>query len=113
MFSLTVTIAMQPYTEVEELAAVDAVDIDGVSMRYPALTGRVLDAAMAPVSGADVSVVEMNQHVTSDQRGRFEFGELPFGAYTLLVRVPNRADVQQTVNYQAAGQVHIVYLPSP
>ena len=113
MFSLTATIAMQPYPEVEELASVEAVDIDGVSMQYPGLTGRVLDAAMAPVPGADVAVVEKNQHVTSDQRGRFEFGELPFGIYTLLVSVPNRADVQQSVNYQAAGQVHNVYLPAP
>lgn len=112
MFSLTVTIAMQPYAEVEDLAAVETVDVDGVSMRYPALTGRVLDAAMAPVPGAEVFVVEKDQHVTSDRRGRFDFGELPFGSYTLLVRVPDRADVQQTVDFQAAAQVHNVHLPA-
>ena len=112
-FTLTATIAMQSSPQVEELPRVETIDIHGVSMVHPALTGRVLDAALAPVPGADITVVEKNQHTTSDQRGRFVFGDLPFGTYTLLIRVQDHPDVQETITYRAARQVHNVHLPAP
>ena len=112
-FTLTATIAMQSSPQVEELPRVETIDIHGVSMVHPVLTGRVLDAALSPVPGADITVVEKNQRTTSDQRGRFVFGDLPFGTYTLLIRVQDHPDVQETITYRAAGQVHNVHLPAP
>jgi hypothetical protein len=112
-FALTVTIAMQSDTQLEELPRVEGVDIEPVLAEHPALSGRVLDADLAPVAEADISVVENNQHTTSDQRGGFVFAELPFGTYTLLVRVAHRPDVRETITYRPGGQVHHVHLPAP
>jgi hypothetical protein len=112
-FTLTVTIAMQSSPAVQELPRVETIDIRGVSTVYPALTGRVLDAALAPVPGAVVKVVENNQRATSDQRGGFAFGELPFDTYTLEILVHDDVVARPTITYQAAGQVHNVYLPAP
>lgn len=113
-FPLTVTIAMQYSPQVqEELPRVEAIDIRGVSTVHPVLTGRILDAALTPVPGADITVVEKNQRTTSDQRGGFVFDDLSFGTYTLLIRVHDHADVQETITYRAAGQVHNVHLPAP
>jgi hypothetical protein len=112
-FNLTVTIAMQSTTQPEEVSRVEAVGIEAASLESPTLTGRVLDATLAPVPGAGITVVQNNQHTTSDQRGRFVFTQLPFGTYTLLVRVQDHPDLQQTVHYRATGQLHNVHLPAP
>jgi hypothetical protein len=111
-FAVVVTIAMQSGLRFEEFARVEAIDIETVSAHHPALTGRVLDA-FAPVPGADITVVEKNQHTTSDQRGAFVFADLPFGTYTLLIKVADRPDVSETITYRSGGQVHNVHLPAP
>lgn len=112
-FALSVTIAMQASPQIDEVPRTEAVTIDGVSMEHPGLTGRVLDAALTPVPGAAITVVEKNQRTTSDQRGRFAFDELQFGTYTLLIQAQNHPDLQQTVNYRSTGQVHNVHVPTP
>jgi uncharacterized protein DUF4255/carboxypeptidase family protein len=112
-FPLTVTVTMQAGAHIDEVPRTERVDIDGVSVLHPALSGRVLDAALAPVAGAAVTVVEENQQATCDQRGRFIFTELPFGTYTLVVSRPGEPDVQKTINYRVAGQVHNVQVSTP
>jgi len=112
-FPLTVTVTMESGGKAEELPRTERVDVDGVSLLHPALTGRVVDAALAPVPGAAVTVLEEDQHATCDQRGRFMFAELPFGTYTLVVHRSGQPDVQRTVNYRVAGQVHNVQVSTP
>jgi Pvc16 N-terminal domain/Carboxypeptidase regulatory-like domain len=112
-FTLTVTIALQTAAAPAPVARVEAVDIQSALIETPALTGRVLDTALAPVSDADITLVEPNQHTSSDERGRFTFPELPFGIYTLRVTVPNHPDIEQRINYRPTGQLHNVYLTAP
>jgi hypothetical protein len=77
------------------------------------LVGRVLDAALAPVPGARVTVVGTGQQVLVGPTGRFAFGDVDFGDLTLLVQVTGRPDVQAAASYAADRQVHDVILPGP
>lgn len=110
-FSLTVTIAVDPSDQVEQLAAVGAIGIVSTSLQYPSLAGRVLDDALAPVAGATVTVAESGDQQTSGPDGRFAFDGLAFGAYTLAVQVTGQPDQQQPVTYAADSQIHNVILP--
>jgi hypothetical protein len=112
-FSLTVTIAMQPFTAPQEFVPVEGVQVRSTSLTDPALSGRVLDAALAPVAGVQVSVLEAGRQVSADPRGEFAFPELAFGAYTLSVQRPGRPDVQSPADYRADSQIHDVILPGP
>jgi hypothetical protein len=109
-FSVTVTIGMTPVEEVEEYPALEHVRLEPVLRTDPVLTGLVLDAALAPVPGAQVNVVEANRDATTDDLGRFTFPGLAFGRWTLRV-VTGPHDVSRPVAYAADGQVHDVVLP--
>jgi hypothetical protein len=112
-FSLTVTITAEPFDQVEQFAAVQGVHVQTTSLSQPALTGQVLDHALAPVAGATVAVAETGGHVISGPDGGFSFAGLAFGTYTLRVQAGGDADQQVPVTYAAGSQIHNVILPGP
>jgi hypothetical protein len=110
-FSLTATIAMDLLEAAEEYPEVRGVRLEPASLVSPALGGRVLDAALAPVAGAAVTVVETGDDRTVGDDGTFTFAGLAFGDYTLLVQAPNRPEVRTPVAYAEDSQIHNVVLP--
>ena len=112
-FSLTVTIAVDPFTEVDQFSAFQHIDVQTTSPQYPALSGRVLDSTLAPVAGATVTVAESGAQQTSDAAGRFTFVGLQPGTYTLNVQVTGQPNQQLSVTYAVDAQIHNVILPAP
>jgi len=112
-FSLTVTIALQPFDVPDTFPGVDGVQIRSNSLEYPALNGRVLDHQLRPVPAATVTVAQTGTQVTAGANGQFAIAGLAFGAYTLRVSVTGQPDQQQAVVYAADSQVHDVFLTSP
>jgi Pvc16 N-terminal domain/Carboxypeptidase regulatory-like domain len=109
-FSLTVTITVDPYDEVEEFTAVQDVRIRPASISDPALSGFVLDHVLAPVPGAIVTVLETGARTTSGPDGGFAVSGLDFGNYTLQVQQGARPPEQVPVTYQADHQIHTLVL---
>ncbi|HEY2175197.1 MAG TPA: Pvc16 family protein [Mycobacteriales bacterium] len=112
-FSLTVTIAMQPYTETESFPALSEIQLRTGLLDQPELRGRVLDSQLAGVAGAAVTLVEASLTVTADALGEFRFGAVPFGPYTLAVTSGGHPDTSRGVQYENAAQVHDVILTGP
>ncbi|MCX5328352.1 Pvc16 family protein [Streptomyces sp. NBC_00140] len=112
-FSLTVTVALQPFTETETFPDLEAVELRSGLLTDPQLRGRVLDPALAAVPGASVHLVEATRTVISGSSGSFGFADIPFGTYTLTVRSAGRPDVTSTVDYDQDAQVHDVILTGP
>ncbi|MGW2724063.1 Pvc16 family protein [Streptomyces sp. NPDC001492] len=112
-YTLTATIALQPFTETETFPAVEAVELRTGLLNDPQLRGRVLDPTLAAVPGASVRLVEASRTVTSGSAGGFGFTDVPFGTYTLTVRSAGRPDVTSTVVYAQDTQVHDVILSGP
>jgi hypothetical protein len=112
-FSLTVTIAVDPFAQAEQLSAFRDLNVVTTSPQFPALSGRVLDHTLAAVAGATVTVAETGAEQASDAAGRFAFTGLPFGAYTLNVQAAGLPAQQAPVTYAAGSQVHNVILPAP
>jgi hypothetical protein len=110
-FSLTVTIAVDPFTQVDQFTAFQQINVQTTSLQYPALSGRVLDNTLAPVAGATVTVAETGAQQTSDAAGRFTFVGLQPGTYTLNVQVTGQPNQQLSVTYAADTQIHNVILP--
>jgi Fe(3+) dicitrate transport protein len=55
------------------------------------LTGVVVEAdSRTPVVNAVVEIFPLNLRVRTDERGRYEIGDLPAGRYTVLVRMMGR-----------------------
>ena len=50
------------------------------------ISGRVIDRSGAPVAGATVAIAELNLSTTSDSGGRFRFGGIPAGTFTISAR---------------------------
>lgn len=73
------------------------------------LRGRVLDAAGAPIPGAQVTVISRNPPLrritTVDSEGAFELTALPPGAYSVSVAVPGVAPFSAAQITLTAGQV--------
>lgn len=109
-FSLTVTIAMQPIDDAGELPLVQAVRVEPASLTDAVLFGRVVDAGLAPVGGATVSLAGrgLSQNVGPD--GRFGFPGLAFGPYDLVVARAGHPDVHTAITYAADSQLHNVIL---
>lgn len=112
-FPVTATITVEPYDQVEELAAVQAIRIASTLSPHTALSGRILDHALAPVSAAAVTVVETGAQSTSAANGEFVFAGLDFGSYTLRVQPSGRPAEQVAVTYAADHQLHTVVLSPP
>lgn len=109
-FSLTVTIALQPYTETETLPAMTAIQLRTGLLDKPELYGRVLDSQLAGIPGAAVTLVEASRTVTADALGEFRFTAVPFGSYTLAVTSAGRPDSSRQIEYENAMQAHDVVL---
>jgi uncharacterized protein DUF4255/carboxypeptidase family protein len=112
-FSLTVTITVDPFDQVEQFSAVQSVSTQSASLLEPSLAGRVLDRALAPVPGATVTVAGTSEQRTTDGEGGFAFADLPFGSYSLAVQVSGQPAQQVAVTYAADSQIHNVILPGP
>jgi hypothetical protein len=111
-FSLTVTITIDPFDEVDQFGVVQAVRIETTSLQFPALAGQVFTSALDPVPGATVTVVETGAQQTSGADGGFAFDGLAFGAYTLTVQVSGQPEQQAPVAYAADSQLINVVLPA-
>ncbi|MCX4545593.1 Pvc16 family protein [Streptomyces sp. NBC_01565] len=115
--SVTVTVGLASSEEPEPLPPVRDVWLEPSVLGRPTLRGRVLAAAPQgaprPATGARVSVVEAGRDTVAGHTGEFSFGSLDFGEYTLIVRLPDRPDVQARVTYRSDHQVHNVVLPRP
>jgi hypothetical protein len=109
-FSLTVTIALQPYTETETFPVLTAIQLRTGLLDEPELYGRVLDGQLAGVPGAAVTLVEASRTVTADALGEYRFTAVPFGSYTLAVTSAGHPDSSRQIEYQNAMQAHDVVL---
>ena len=109
-FSVTVTVTIDPFDEVEPFAAVQEIHVHSASIPYPALAGRVLDHALAPVAAAVVTVLETGAQATSAANGDFVVPGLDFGVYTLRVQAAAQPDEQVAVTYADDHQIHTVVL---
>lgn len=112
-FSLTVTIALQPFDVAGDIPAVQQPQIRTSSLDWPALTGRVLGRDLRPVAAATVTVVETGAQVTTGAAGDFTFPGLAFGAYTLRASAPGHPDQQVPVTYAADSQVRDIIFAGP
>ncbi|MGC4071437.1 MAG: TonB-dependent receptor [Nibricoccus sp.] len=69
------------------------------------ISGEVVDAQTGEaLSGASVSLVEINRRETTGRNGRFQFTRVPAGTYTLAVEANGRRDVRMTGLVVAAGR---------
>jgi Pvc16 N-terminal domain/Carboxypeptidase regulatory-like domain len=112
-FSLTVTIALQPYTETGSFADVTELQLRTSRLDEPELHGRVVDSALAGVPAATVTLVEVSRTVTADALGAFRFTAVPFGSYTLAVTSAGHPDTSRQVEYVNDAQAHDVILTGP
>jgi hypothetical protein len=116
-FGLTVTIAVDPFDDVEESGPVQSVRVQGTRLDDPMLTGRVLTPDLEPVPGVAVTLVDQDGvtvgTATSDRWGSFGFADVPFSVYTLRLPVDGAADHSRRVVYARDSQVHDVVLPGP
>jgi Pvc16 N-terminal domain/Carboxypeptidase regulatory-like domain len=112
-FSLTVTIGLSPPADTTLYPAVQKVRISSGTLTDPLFRGTVLDAALAPLSGAQVRVIETGAQTASGTSGGFSFPGLAYGAYTLSVHTAGLPDQQRPVDYAPESQVHNVVLPGP
>lgn len=75
----------------------------GVSATTGAILGVVVDGAVRPVAGATVAIVGQDREETTDEKGRFAFGDVPAGPHFLKVTKPGHRDAQLGVDV-VAGQ---------
>jgi uncharacterized protein DUF4255/carboxypeptidase family protein len=112
-FSLTVTLALQPFADVATYPEVSELHLRTGLADDAALQGRVLDPGLAVVPGATVNLVEAARTVTSDASGAFSFDDVPFGSYTLTVQSAGHPGTSKHVDYEQEAQVHDVILTGP
>lgn len=113
--ALTVTIAIDPYDDVEQQPALleDGVRIRPTSISDPVLSGRVVDRAGVPVPGAVITVLETGDSLTTDAHGDFVVPGPGFGTYTLRVVRDGGPPDDVRVTYRAEHQTHTVVVPGP
>jgi hypothetical protein len=116
-FSLTVTITVEPFDEVEQFTEVRQLRLQTTSLDDPQLAGQVLDPQLAPLPAATVTLIDQDGGVVdsrnSDRLGIFTFRAVEFAAYTLRVQAAGYPDQEQSVIYARDSQVHNVVLPGP
>lgn len=112
-FSVTVTVSVEPYDQVDTFAAARSIQVDGVLMSDPALAGRVLDDELAPVPAAVLTVVQTGAQATTSPEGKFAVPGLAFGDYTLKVEPAGRAAAEFPVRYAADHRLCTIVLDPP
>lgn len=112
-FSVTVTVTLEPFDEVEPFAAVQDVHVSSTLIPFATLAGRVLDSSLEPVPAAVITVVETGAQATSTPKGEFVVPGLEFGPYTLAVESAGQPAEQVRVTYSADHQLHTVVLAQP
>jgi Pvc16 N-terminal domain/Carboxypeptidase regulatory-like domain len=112
-FSVTVTVSVEPFDQVEQYADVQRIDVFTALAGSPALGGRVLDHSLNAVSLAEVSAVGTGATVSTDTTGRYTLPGLNFGTYTLRVHRFGAADVDVPADFAADNQFHVLVLPAP
>lgn len=119
--TVTITIAMQPFTPVTaplvmtevvhvgERTSLEAEEMEQATrLEFFSISGRVTDATGGPVTGATIVLVESNMAATTDVDGRYHIRMMRAGAYTL--RVQKDAAVKQvgiTVPASAQGNYDV------
>jgi len=77
------------------------------------LNGEVFDKqTRQPIPGATVFIEELERGTAADGDGRFEFRQMPPGAYTLTVRSVGFAITSLTIDHPADGLIRIEMQPS-
>jgi hypothetical protein len=112
-FSVTVTLTVEPYDQVEQFAAAQVFRVASTLIPRAALAGRVLDHNLAPVPGAAVAVVGTGAQAVSAANGEFVVPGLDFGAYTLRVQPAGGPAQEVPVTYAAEHQLLTVVLSQP
>ncbi|MFZ5495472.1 MAG: TonB-dependent receptor [Verrucomicrobiota bacterium] len=92
------------------LHAADPGTAAGGTQPHFQISGRVLHAGTKQfLSGATVELVGRNQTTLTDTVGRFEFGDLPPGSYTVSVAYTGLDTQQQTVELSEATSAPLLF----
>ena len=59
----------------------------------------------APLAGAEVQILQTDEHQKTDENGKFVFSTVPEGTYTLVTTVPETELTQRTAVVVTAGKV--------
>jgi hypothetical protein len=78
-------------------------ELEATSVARALLTGTVVDSTNKPVSGAEVTLVDLNAVTRTNARGAFRFDAVPPGAHALRVRAIGYAPFDAAITL-AAGE---------
>ena len=68
------------------------------------LSGLVVDEDGQPVANATVHIRSLNQEVTTNAQGQFEFSELEEGRYVLDIEAPKQGHINQSIRHDGSEQ---------
>ena len=65
-----------------------------------------------PLEGADVHILETDEHQKTDANGKFQFTEIPIGIYTLSVshpnfNIPEKTTIEVSANKTIQGKIYL------
>ena len=63
-----------------------------------------------PVEGVKVHIIELNQHLTTDEKGTFSVKDITAGKYTLSISIPNSEAKEKTEITVEAGKTLTPYI---
>ena len=88
--------------------ALAGVAVPAEALAQGTVTGRVVAATTAaPLEGARVDLVEVGRAATTDAQGRFRFGQVPAGSYTLRVQMIGYQPFERTVQVQDGATAEV------
>ncbi len=79
-------------------------ELETTSVARALLTGTVVDSTNKPVSGAEVTLVDLNAVTRTNARGAFRFDAVPPGAHALRVRAIGYAPFDASVTLAAGDR---------
>ncbi len=91
----------------------EAIDLPGTQQIWFQIAGTVRNTnTLDPISGADVSIVELSLETVTDENGRFSLTMIPADNYTLRTTVgPTTADLAVTVPTAVANGYDVTLVP--